>query len=64
MEYEKIIEEYKEKDYIIEALLKYETKIETRMETKLKEKLNKENYKCPYLDYNPCQLYSKKTSTR
>jgi Protein of unknown function (DUF1670) len=42
-EYEKIIEEYKEKNYVIEALLKSEIKIETRTQTILNEINNEGN---------------------
>ncbi len=40
-EYEKIIEEYREKNYVIEALLKSEIGIETRNQTLVKEIVNK-----------------------
>lgn len=36
-EYEEIIDEYKERNYIMEALLKYEIEIESKMETVIKE---------------------------
>jgi len=40
-EYEKIIEEYREKNYVIEALLKSEIGIETRNQTLVKEIVDK-----------------------
>ena len=40
--YEKIIEEYREKNYVIEALLKSEIGIETRNQTLVKEIIDKE----------------------
>ncbi len=40
-EYEKIIEEYREKNYVIEALLKSEIGIETRNQTLVKEIIDK-----------------------
>ena len=36
-EYEVIIEEYKEKNYVMQSLLKFETEMETRTETEIKE---------------------------
>lgn len=44
MEYEKIIEGYKEKNYVIEALLQSEIGIETRTKTMLNEIVDKGNY--------------------
>ena len=44
IEYEKIVEEYKEKNYVVEALLKCEIGIETRTQTVLNEIIDKGNY--------------------
>ncbi|MFI5342712.1 MAG: hypothetical protein ACHQUC_00655 [Chlamydiales bacterium] len=42
LEYEKILEEYKEKNYVIKALLKSEIGMETRNQTMSQENIKKE----------------------
>ena len=39
-EYEKIIDEYKERNYIIEALLNFEVNSETKLESDINEIIN------------------------